>query len=97
MAKSLERAFVALMKVLVLGGGGREHGLCLMLSKSDLTAEIWCEPGNEGIKNLAKSLNISADKQDYWPSLVQKIKEIGIDLVIPGGEALLVEGLSDFL
>ena len=85
------------MKVLILGAGGREHGLCLMISRSDSVEEIWCEPGNEGTRTIAKSLNLDSKSEGYWQSLVEKIREIGIDLVIPGGESLLVEGLTDFL
>ena len=72
------------MKVLVIGGGGREHAIVHALSKSNKVDEIYAAPGNAGIANLAMCVNIKDTEVD-------KIKEFAvaekIDLVVIGPEA----------
>ena len=51
------------MKVLVIGSGGREHALCWSLSHSERVSEIYCAPGNPGISNEAKCVNL--DVMDF--------------------------------
>ena len=46
------------MKVLVIGGGGREHAICWKLSKSPKVDELYCAPGNAGIAEVAKCVDI---------------------------------------
>ncbi len=48
------------MKVLVVGGGGREHAICLKLSQSPRVSELYCAPGNGGIAEIATIVTISA-------------------------------------
>ena len=63
------------MKVLVVGGGGREHTLCWKLSQSPEVEEIFCVPGNSGIEGLAHCENISCG-EDFSPliAFAQKIR-----------------------
>ncbi len=81
-----------LLKVLVIGGGGREHALCWAISKSPQVREIFCTPGNAGIAEIAKIPTIQ-DKSNS--GLVQFAKTEEIDLTIVGPEQPLSEGLVD--
>lgn len=81
-----------MMKVLVIGGGGREHALVWKLSQSPHVTEIHCAPGNGGIAQMAKLVPLS--ERDV-AGLAQYAKEAGIDLTVVGPEAPLVDGLVD--
>lgn len=80
------------MKVLVVGGGGREHALCWALSASPLLTKLWCAPGNAGIAEVAECVPIGAED---IPGLVGFAREQGVDLVVAGPEAPLTLGLAD--
>jgi len=80
------------MKVLVVGGGGREHALCWALSASPLLTKLWCAPGNAGIAEVAECVPIGAEDV---PGLVRFAREQGADLVVAGPEAPLTLGLAD--
>ncbi|MDI3306627.1 MAG: phosphoribosylamine--glycine ligase [Acetobacteraceae bacterium] len=80
------------MKVLVVGGGGREHALCWALSASPLLTKLWCAPGNAGIAEVAECVPIGAEDV---PGLVRFAREQGVDLVVAGPEAPLTLGLAD--
>ncbi len=82
------------MKVLVIGSGGREHALCWSLSHSERVSEIYCAPGNPGISNEAKCVDI--DVMDFDGILAFCISQ-RIKFVVVGPEAPLVEGLIDRL
>ena len=82
------------MKVLVVGGGGREHALCWAITGSPLVERLWCAPGNAGIAQDAECVAIGAEDID---GLVGFATEKGIDLVVIGPEAPLVLGLADRL
>ena len=82
------------MRVLVIGSGGREHALCWALKKSKNLSKLFCAPGNGGISQLAKCVNITTDD---IPAIVQFAISERIDFVIIGPEAPLVGGLSDQL
>jgi phosphoribosylamine--glycine ligase len=83
------------MRVLVLGGGGREHTICYSLSKSPKLEKLFCIPGNGGISEIAETIeNISMTDFD---NIIKFCKENKIDLVIPGPEEPLVKGLKDSL
>jgi len=82
------------MKILVIGGGGREHTLCWALAKSPHTEELFCIPGNAGIAGIATCTNMRlAD----MPAIMRYVKDNRIDLVVVGPEAPLVDGLADAL
>lgn len=82
------------MKVLVVGGGGREHALCLKLSSSSLVDKLYCAPGNAGIEECAECVPIGGEDID---ELVKFAVETSIDMVAVGPEAALVKGLADRL
>ncbi|MEO7137472.1 MAG: phosphoribosylamine--glycine ligase [Gemmatimonadales bacterium] len=82
------------MRLLVVGGGGREHALCWALRREDPEAQIYCAPGNPGTAELAVNLSIAADDLDR---LADAADMHGIDLTIIGPEAPLARGLADRL
>jgi len=82
------------MRVLVVGGGGREHALCWALSASPLCDALYCAPGNPGIATLATCLPVGAEDIAGLVAAAQKEK---IDFVVVGPEAPLVAGLVDHL
>jgi phosphoribosylamine--glycine ligase len=82
------------MRVLVVGGGGREHALCWAISASPLCDALYCAPGNAGIAQDAECVPIAADDIE---SLVRFATENAIDFVVVGPEAALVLGLVDRL
>ena len=82
------------MRVLVVGGGGREHALCWALAASPLLAKLWCAPGNPGTARTAE--NVAIDAADI-AALAGFAREHAVDLVVPGPEAPLVGGLADAL
>jgi len=80
------------MKVLVIGGGGREHALVWKLKQSPQVEKIWCAPGNGGIEAEAECL--PTDPADV-PALVALAERLGPDLTIVGPELPLVNGVGD--
>ena len=82
------------MKVLVVGGGGREHALCWALAASPLTDALYCAPGNAGIAAEAQCVDIAADDV---AGLTAFARDHAIDFVVVGPEAPLVAGLVDEL
>lgn len=83
------------MKILVVGGGGREHALCWKLAQSEKCEKLFCLPGNPGIAEIAECVeNISVEDID---GIVKKVKELAIDLVVVGPEVPLTLGLADAL
>jgi phosphoribosylamine--glycine ligase len=82
------------MKILVVGGGGREHALCWKLSSSPVVTEVICAPGNGGIADCARCVPTPAADVD---GLVALARHENVDLVVVGPEAPLVAGLVDRL
>jgi len=82
------------MKVLVVGGGGREHALCWAIAASPLITELFCAPGNAGIAQDATCVDIGAEDVD---ALVRFVQDNDIGFVVIGPEAPLVAGLADRL
>ena len=60
------------MKILVVGGGGREHAIIRSLKKSPLCGEIWCAPGNGGISYDAKCKDIKATDVEAMVAFAQE-------------------------
>jgi phosphoribosylamine--glycine ligase len=81
-----------MMKILVLGGGGREHALVWKLAQSPIVEKIYCAPGNPGIAQLAASVDIPFSDLG---ALRHFVKERQIDLTVVGPEAPLVAGIVD--
>jgi phosphoribosylamine--glycine ligase len=82
------------VRILVVGGGGREHALCWALRRENPDAEIHCAPGNPGIAGVARNLPIAADDIDR---LTDAADMLGIDLTVVGPEVPLALGLADRL
>ncbi len=80
------------MKVLVIGNGGREHAIIWKLKESPLVADIYCAPGNPGIGQIAKLVDIGVNDIE---KLVEFSREINIDMTIVGPEVPLVSGIVD--
>jgi phosphoribosylamine--glycine ligase len=80
------------MKVLVVGGGGREHAIVWKLSQSRHVDKIYCAPGNAGIAEIAEC--ISVDSSDF-SALIDFVKYEWIDLTIVGPEDPLSRGIVD--
>lgn len=82
------------MRVLVIGGGGREHALCWGIAQSPDCAALFCAPGNPGIAAVARCVPLKGEDHAVVVSFCQQEK---IDFVVVGPEAPLVSGLVDAL
>jgi phosphoribosylamine--glycine ligase len=80
------------MKVLVVGGGGREHALAWKLRRDDPSCEVIVAPGNPGIAALARCVNIGATDID---ALVRLARDERVDFTVVGPEAPLEMGIVD--
>jgi phosphoribosylamine---glycine ligase len=80
------------MKILVIGGGGREHALVWRLKQSERVEKIWCTPGNGGIAEDAECFAVDAGDV---AGLVALAETIASDLTVVGPELPLVNGISD--
>lgn len=80
------------MKILVIGGGGREHALVWKISQSKKVEKIYCAPGNVGIAKIAECIQISVSD---IKGLVKFAKNEKINLTIVGPEAPLINGIVD--
>ena len=80
------------MKILVIGGGGREHALCWSLHRSPLVEEIFCAPGNPGIAEVADCLPVSSGDTVEIADLAEKLH---VDLTVVGPELPLSLGIVD--
>jgi len=80
------------MKILVIGGGGREHALVWKIAQSPLVKQIYCAPGNPGTAQLATNLPIKVEEID---KLLGFAKSEGIDLAVVGPELPLSLGIVD--
>ncbi len=81
-------------KVLVIGGGGREHALCAALARSPQVGTVYCAPGNGGIDAVAECLPdlLVSD----FDRLAEFAEQAGIDLTVVGPENPLVDGIVDY-
>jgi len=82
------------MRVLLIGGGGREHALAWAIARSPLIDRLICAPGNPGMARLGECVDL--DIRDFAAVRVL-CKRHGVDLVVVGPEAPLVAGLADAL
>jgi len=80
------------MKVLVIGGGGREHAIILKLKESPKIDKIYCAPGNAGISEVAECVNIKATDID---ALTEFAKNEKMDFTVVGMDDPLVMGIVD--
>jgi len=82
------------MKILVIGGGGREHALVWKLAQSPRVEKLWCAPGNAGIDELAEPVAIEVTD---LAAIVEFARQQQVDLVVPGPELPLTLGIIDAL
>ena len=82
------------MKVLVVGSGGREHAICWALKKSPKVTELYCAPGNGGIGEIARCVDVKATD---IPGMVAWAKEHSIDFVMVAPDDPLAMGMVDAL
>jgi phosphoribosylamine---glycine ligase len=82
------------MRILVVGGGGREHALCWAISASPLCTKLYCAPGNAGIAQVAECIDVAAEDIAGQVALAKREK---IDFVVVGPEVPLAAGLADRL
>ncbi len=82
------------MRILVVGGGGREHALCWSIGASPLCSKLYCAPGNAGIAAEAECVAIAAEDIEGLVAFAQRER---IEFVVVGPEAPLVKGLVDRL
>src|SRR5277367_4128393 len=80
------------MKILVVGGGGREHALVWKLKQSTALEKIWCAPGNGGIASDAECVAVEVGDVAAITSLALKLRP---DLTVVGPELPLVHGIGD--
>ena len=82
------------MKILIVGSGGREHAICWKLSKSPKVDELYCAPGNAGIAEVAKCVDIGV--MDF-EKIADFAKKEAFDLVVVGPDDPLAGGIVDVL
>ncbi|MEJ0075515.1 MAG: phosphoribosylamine--glycine ligase [Alphaproteobacteria bacterium] len=82
------------MKILLLGGGGREHALAWKIAASPLTTKLWCAPGNAGIAQEAECTPV--DLTDHT-AVIALAKKLAADFVVVGPDNPLVAGIVDDL
>ena len=80
------------MKILIIGGGGREHALAWKIAQSPKVTALFCAPGNPGTKPIATNIDLPADDLD---GLLAFALEESVDLTVVGPEQPLVLGLAD--
>jgi len=80
------------MKILVIGGGGREHAMVWKIAQSPKVKKIYCAPGNAGIAGLATCVPISAEDIEWLLGFAKKEK---VDLTVVGPEVPLSQGIVD--
>ena len=80
------------MRVLIVGGGGREHALAWKIAQSPRVSKLYCAPGNAGIAQVAECVDIPADEVQALLRFAQRER---IDLTVVGPEAPLVAGIVD--
>ena len=82
------------MSVLLIGGGGREHALAYALSRSRMAGDIYCAPGNGGIEDLARCVDLDVGDHE---AVSKFCRDNNVGLVVVGPEQPLVDGLVDHL
>ena len=82
------------LRVLVVGGGGREHALAWKISRSPRVSKVFCAPGNAGTASVAENLPVKASD---LKGITSACREHNIHLVVVGPESPLIAGLADML
>ncbi len=82
------------MKILVVGGGGREHAIIMKLAESKRVEKLYCTPGNGGISRYAECFDVGATDID---GVVALAKRLAVDMVVVAPDDPLVLGMVDAL
>ncbi|MBP0971627.1 MAG: phosphoribosylamine--glycine ligase [Oscillospiraceae bacterium] len=82
------------MKILVVGGGGREHAIVMKLAESPLVTELYCAPGNGGIAKYAECYPVKATDLD---GMLELAKKLAVDWVFVAPDDPLVLGMADVM
>ena len=80
------------MKVLVVGGGGREHALAWKISRSPLVSKVFCAPGNPGTSFICENISLGAEDME---GLLKFAVDKKVDLTVVGPEQPLAQGIVD--
>ncbi|WP_314001448.1 phosphoribosylamine--glycine ligase [uncultured Paenibacillus sp.] len=80
------------MKIMVIGGGGREHAIVWALKKSEKVSKLYCAPGNAGIAQLAECVPIPVNR---FADLIRFARDHAVDLVVVGPDDPLAAGIVD--
>ena len=91
---SIFTTFAAIMKILLLGSGGREHALAWKIAQSEKCEKLYIAPGNAGTSNCGENINMKADD---FEAIKQFCVEKGVSMVVVGPEDPLVKGIYDEL
>lgn len=84
------------IRILLIGNGGREHALAWKLSQSPQVDSIFAVPGNGGTATCPKTVNVDSVSAEDFPGLVAFAQSKQVNLVVPGPEAPLVDGVEGF-
>lgn len=85
------------LRILIVGNGGREHAFAWKLSQSPLVETVYVAPGNGGTGLGASRKIVNANvKGDDYPGLVAFAQKNNVNLVVPGPEAPLVDGIQGY-
>ena len=80
------------MKILVIGGGGREHAIIMKLAESPKVDKLYCAPGNGGISKFAECFDVAATDIEGQVALAKKL---GVDMAVVAPDDPLVAGMVD--
>ncbi len=81
-----------MVKIMVIGGGGREHAIVWALKKSEKVSKLYCAPGNAGIAQLAECVPIPVNR---FADLIRFARDHAVDLVVVGPDDPLAAGIVD--
>lgn len=86
-----------MLRILLIGKGGREHALAWKLNKSPSVEHVYVAPGNGGTaRGLAKVSNIETTRADDYPALITLARSLNIGLVVAGSDQAVVDGIEGF-
>jgi phosphoribosylamine---glycine ligase len=92
--RKIEGGELSKMNVLIIGSGGREHGLAWAIAKSPLLEQLYCSPGNAGMAQVSTCVKLDVENHQ---AIIDFVFDKNIGFVVIGPEAPLVDGLADSL
>ena len=85
-----------MVKVLIVGSGGREHALGWKLGQSDEVSRVIYAPGNGGTEEKGRNISLDGTKKENFPTLLNFVETENIDMVVVGPEAPLANGIINY-